>query len=266
MLLHLASHNAKKLQELQRLLQGAGITGIELVSSADLLGYPEPTEDGRTFADNALIKARAGAKATGVTTIADDSGIAVDELNGMPGVLSARWNGTHGDDEANNALLLAQLADVPASRRGAQFVSVCAVVTPEGEEWIEKGVWNGRVVKKAVGSGGFGYDPLFIPAEEDERVQDLDERPKTAAELTPEEKDAISHRRRALTALLPVLQELADRAVADGSTVTAAPDSPLTVEVPAETASGDSDDNVLATLQSLNAKPATTPVDRSGNA
>lgn len=212
MLLHVASHNPKKLQELRRVLDAAGVAGIELVSSVDLLGYPEPVENGRTFADNALIKARAGAKETGVTTIADDSGLTVEELGGMPGVLSARWCGQHGDDDANNELLLAQMSDVPHGRRDAAFVSVCAVVTPNGEEYVEKGVWAGRLVRTPVGENGFGYDPLFVPAEEDERVAGSEERPRTSAELSPEEKDALSHRGKALGLLVPVLVQLAAEA------------------------------------------------------
>ncbi|MBI8988739.1 non-canonical purine NTP pyrophosphatase [Corynebacterium sp. CCM 8863] len=219
MLLHVASHNPKKLKELRRVLDAAGIEGIELLSSEDLLGYPEPVEDGRTFADNALIKARAGVAATGITTLADDSGLTVEELGGMPGVLSARWCGRHGDDEANNELLLAQMADVPLKRRKAAFVSVCALVTPDGEEWVEKGTWAGRLVRTPVGENGFGYDPLFIPAEEDERVADSDERPRSSAELSPEEKDALSHRGKALAALVPALAELARRSELEGTAV-----------------------------------------------
>lgn len=230
MLLHVASHNPKKLKELRRVLDAAGVAGIELVSSEDLLGYPEPVEDGRTFADNALIKARAGAKETGVTTIADDSGLTVEALNGMPGVLSARWSGKHGDDAANNALLLDQLSDVPHGRRNAAFVSVCAVVTPDGEEYVEKGVWAGRLVRTPVGANGFGYDPLFVPAEEDERVSGSDERPRTSAELTAAEKDALSHRGKALGLLVPVLVQLAVEAAARGEGVGPENNSALSVE------------------------------------
>ncbi|PRQ10838.1 non-canonical purine NTP pyrophosphatase, RdgB/HAM1 family [Corynebacterium sp. 13CS0277] len=236
MLLHVATHNPKKLKELHRVLQEAGIEGVELVSSEDLLGYPEPVEDGRTFADNALIKARAGAKETHLVTLADDSGLSVDELGGMPGVLSARWSGTHGDDEANNELLLKQLEHVPHGRRTARFVSVCAVVTPEGDEFLEKGTWEGRLVRTPVGDEGFGYDPLFIPAEEDERVEDLDERPRTSAELTPAEKDALSHRGKALKALVPVIAELATKYAEDGTAVTSEDDSPIVVVTPEEAA------------------------------
>ncbi|WJZ03500.1 RdgB/HAM1 family non-canonical purine NTP pyrophosphatase [Corynebacterium freiburgense] len=230
MLLHVASHNPKKLKELRRVLDAAGVKGIELVSSGDLLGYPEPEENGRTFADNALIKARAGAKETGVTTIADDSGLTVEELNGMPGVLSARWSGSHGDDEANNTLLLGQMQSVPHGRRNAAFVSVCAIVTPDGQEFIEKGVWNGRLVRTPVGTNGFGYDPLFIPAEEDQRVSGTEERPRTSAELTAEEKDALSHRGKALGLLVPVLERLAAEAEARGEGVGPEHNGALSVE------------------------------------
>ncbi|WP_151549904.1 MULTISPECIES: RdgB/HAM1 family non-canonical purine NTP pyrophosphatase [Corynebacterium] len=207
MLLHVATHNPKKLVELRRVLDVAGIENCELVTSEDLLGYEEPVEDGRTFADNALIKARAGAKATGEVTLADDSGLCVKEMNGMPGVLSARWSG-EGDDDANNELLLKQMKDVPLGRRDASFVSVCAIVTPEGEEFIEKGEWAGRLLRNPVGENGFGYDPLFVPAEEDERVDGTDERPRSSAELSGEEKDALSHRGKALEALVPAISSL----------------------------------------------------------
>lgn len=205
MKLLLASNNAKKLTELQRILDQAGLDGVELVSLAQAPTYTEPVEDGATFADNALIKARAGATNTGLITIADDSGLEVDALNGMPGVLSARWCGKHGDDQANNDLLLAQLADVPEDRRGAAFVSVCAIVTPDGHEYVEEGRWSGTLLHEPVGTNGFGYDPLFIPMEE----SFIEGQDRSSAQLSAEEKDALSHRGRALRALIPALQELA---------------------------------------------------------
>jgi XTP/dITP diphosphohydrolase len=194
-----ASRNAKKLAELRRVLEAEGIAGIEPIGLDEVPAFPEEPEDGATFADNALIKARSGWRATGLPCLADDSGLAVDALNGMPGVLSARWAGRHGDDAANNALLLGQLADVPDERRGAAFVSVCALVGP-GES-VEEGRWPGRVLREPRGEGGFGYDPLFLPEGSD----------RSAAELPPGEKDAASHRGRALRALAPVLRELAQR-------------------------------------------------------
>lgn len=209
MKLLVASRNPKKLKELQRVLDARAISGIELVSLADVPEYPETPESGRTFADNALIKARDGAKATGLPCVADDSGIAVDELNGMPGVLSARWCGSHGPDEANTNLLLGQLGDVPDERRGAAFVSVCAIVTPEGEEHVATGEWRGRVLRAPRGENGFGYDPIFVPAEEDQRVAVSGGQARSAAELSAEEKDALSHRGRALAQLVPILRVLA---------------------------------------------------------
>ena len=200
MKIHVASRNPKKLLELERVLEAAGIAVVELVSSADVTPYDEPVEDGATFTDNALIKARAGAAATGLVTLADDSGLTVVALNHMPGVLSARWSGRHGDDAANNALLLAQLAEVPDARRDAAFVSVCAVVTPSGEEYVSEGVWPGRILRAEVGDNGFGYDPLFAPNDAGGR---------SSAELSAEEKDALSHRGKALAGLVPVFTELA---------------------------------------------------------
>lgn len=193
-----ASRNAKKLAELRRVLDAAGITGLDLVSLADVAPYDEAPETGATFEDNALAKATDGFRATGLACVADDSGISVDALNGMPGVLSARWSGKHGDDAANTALLLGQLADVPDDRRGAAFVSACALVSATGST-VVRGEWPGAVAREPRGDGGFGYDPVFVP--EGSAV--------TAAELSPAEKDAASHRGRALALLVPALRELA---------------------------------------------------------
>lgn len=199
-----ASRNVKKLAELRRVLESEGIVGIDPVGLDEVPDFPEEPEDGATFAENALIKAHAGAGETGMPCLADDSGLAVDALNGMPGVLSARWAGRHGDDAANNALLLAQLSDVPDARRGAAFVSACALVTPGGpgaatDETVKEGHWPGAVLRASQGEGGFGYDPLFLPDGAD----------RAAAELTPAEKDSDSHRGRALRALVPALRALA---------------------------------------------------------
>lgn len=197
----LASRNAKKLAELRRVVEAAGLAGLEVVGLDDVPAFPEDPETGATFEENALIKAHAGARATGLPCIADDSGLAVDALRGMPGVLSARWSGRHGDDAANNALLLGQLGDVPAARRGAAFVSVCALVSPSGEETVVRGEWRGRIVDQPRGAAGFGYDPLFVPADESAGG-------RTSAELAPAEKDALSHRGKALAQLLPALRDL----------------------------------------------------------
>ncbi|MGW5268623.1 RdgB/HAM1 family non-canonical purine NTP pyrophosphatase [Rhodococcus sp. NPDC003994] len=193
-----ASRNPKKLSELRRVLDAAAVEGIELVGLDEVPEYPETPETGATFEENALIKARDGAAATGLACVADDSGIAVDALNGMPGVLSARWSGRHGEDEANTSLLLAQLADVPDERRGAGFVSACALVLPNGTETVTRGEWRGVVARERAGGGGFGYDPVFVPDGGD----------RSAAELSPQEKDAASHRGIALRALVPAIAAL----------------------------------------------------------
>lgn len=195
----LATRNDGKLAELRRLLESA-VPGVEVVGLADVEEYPEAPETGATFADNALLKAREAVRHTGLPAIADDSGLAVDALNGMPGVLSARWSGRHGDDDANTALLLGQVADVPDERRGAAFVCAAALVTPDGTERVLEREWRGRVIREKRGTNGFGYDPVFVP-------EGLD---VTSAELEPLEKDARSHRGQAFTALVPVIAEVLD--------------------------------------------------------
>jgi XTP/dITP diphosphohydrolase len=190
-----ASRNAKKLAELQRVLVGA--VDIELIGLDDVPPYPEAPETGATFAENALLKAREGVQYTGLATVADDSGIAVDALNGMPGIFSARWSGKHGDDQANLDLLLAQLGDVPDERLGAAFVCAAALVLPDGTEHVVEGRMPGRLTRTARGEGGFGYDPIFVPAGYD----------RTSAELSAAEKDAISHRGKAFRALAPLITE-----------------------------------------------------------
>ncbi|WNV76768.1 RdgB/HAM1 family non-canonical purine NTP pyrophosphatase [Geodermatophilus sp. DSM 44513] len=197
----LATRNPGKLAELRRLLHSA-VPGVDVLGLGDLPEYPEAPETGATFAENALLKAREAVRHTGLAAVADDSGLTVDALNGMPGILSARWSGRHGDDAANTALLLGQLADVPDGRRGAAFVCAAAVVTPEGAERVVERSWRGEVVREPRGAHGFGYDPVFLP----------DGLEHTAAELTAAEKDARSHRGQALTALVPLVAELLDRA------------------------------------------------------
>jgi XTP/dITP diphosphohydrolase len=192
-----ASRNAKKLAELRRVLDAAGISGLTLLSLDDVASFDEAPETGATFEQNAVAKARDAFRATGLASVADDSGLEVDALNGMPGVLSARWAGVHGNDAANTALLLAQLRDVPDERRKAAFVSACALVSASGET-VVRGTWPGRIGREPLGDDGFGYDPVFIP----------DGSTRTAAELTPEEKDAVSHRARALSLLVPALRGL----------------------------------------------------------
>jgi XTP/dITP diphosphohydrolase len=192
-----ASRNRKKLAELRRVLDAAELSGLTLLSLDDVPEFDEAPETGSTFEDNALAKARDGFAATGLPTVADDSGLEVAALNGMPGVLSARWSGVHGDDTANTALLLAQLRDVPDGRRGAAFVSACALASGTGEV-VVRGEWRGAIAREPRGDGGFGYDPVFISDGDD----------RTSAQLTSAEKDAVSHRGRALTSLLPALRAL----------------------------------------------------------
>jgi XTP/dITP diphosphohydrolase len=160
--------------------------------------FDEAPETGATFEDNALAKARDAFAATGLASVADDSGLEVAALRGMPGVLSARWSGNHGDDAGNTALLLAQLRDVPDERRGAAFVSACALVAGS-DEVVVRGEWPGAIAREPRGDGGFGYDPVFIPDGSD----------RTAAQLSPGEKDAVSHRGRALALLVSALKALA---------------------------------------------------------
>ncbi|MEO9323204.1 RdgB/HAM1 family non-canonical purine NTP pyrophosphatase [Nocardioides sp. C4-1] len=196
--LHLASRNAKKIAEMERIL-AEHVPGVRVLGLDDVDDYPEPVEDAPTFEGNALLKARAGAAATGLPTIADDSGLCVDALNGMPGVLSARWSGPPKDDARNNRLLLDQLADVPDERRTAHFTCAIAVVRPDGREHVVEGRMPGTVIREVRGDGGFGYDVLFV----------ADARPGvTTAELDRAEKDAISHRGLALRALAPDLPGL----------------------------------------------------------
>ena len=196
----LASRNAKKLGELERII-AEHAPGVRVLGLDDVPAYDEPVEDQPTFEGNALLKARAGMAATGLPTIADDSGLCVAALNGMPGVLSARWSGRPKSDERNNQLLLDQLEDVPDDRRGAHFACAIAFCHPDGTELVEHGEMHGRVIRELRGSGGFGYDVLFVPDEYADAGPDG--RGLTSAELPREQKDAISHRGRALQSLAP---------------------------------------------------------------
>jgi XTP/dITP diphosphohydrolase len=195
----LATRNQKKLGELRRILDAEGLSGIEVVGLADVPEFPEAPETGATFEENAIAKARDAVAATGLPAVADDSGIAIDALNGMPGVLSARWSGKHGDDLSNTQLVIDQLTDVPDERRGGGFVCAAALVTPDGRETVVRGEWSGTITREPRGTNGFGYDPIFVP--EGNQV--------TSAEMAAEEKDALSHRGRALRLLLPHLHKLA---------------------------------------------------------
>ena len=187
----LATRNAGKVNELRRILG----TAVRLVGIDDATAYEPGPETGATFAENALAKAFEAVAHTGLPAVADDSGLAVDAMNGMPGVLSARWAGRHGDDRANLELLLAQLADVPDDRRGAGFMCAAAYALPDGRHEVVVAEMRGRLVREPRGSGGFGYDPLLVPAG----------LTVTSAELSSTEKDAISHRGQAFRLLAPRL-------------------------------------------------------------
>ena len=189
----LATRNAHKVAELNRILRSAGFTG-ELVGLDEFPGAPDVPETGSTFADNALLKARAIAAYTRLPAVSDDSGLTVHALNGMPGILSARWAGKHGDDRANLELVLGQLADIDG--REAAFVCVAALALPDGSrEWTATGVLPGSLTRAPRGANGFGYDPIFVP----------DGMTTTTAELAPADKDAISHRGRAFRAIAPLV-------------------------------------------------------------
>ncbi len=199
----LATHNKGKLRELRELLRGQ-VPGLDVdtqVVDAAAAGAPDVVETGVTFAENSLLKARAVAEATHLVAIADDSGLAVDVLGGAPGIFSARWAGRHGDDAANLRLLLEQLSDVPDAHRGAAFVCAAALAVPAtaggGHAVVEYGQLEGTLLREPRGDGGFGYDPVLQPVGED----------RSCAELSPEEKNAISHRGKAFRALLPAIVE-----------------------------------------------------------
>jgi XTP/dITP diphosphohydrolase len=193
----LATANSHKLIELTRIL-AAGQVEVDLAGLGEFPGAPEVRETGATFAANALLKAHAIAAFTGLPAVADDSGLCVDALNGMPGILSARWAGQHGDDAANLRLVLAQLTDVPDERRGANFTCAAALVLPGGREHVTEGIMRGTLVREPRGENGFGYDPVFV----------AEGASCTNAELDSAAKDAISHRGKALRALAPVIAAL----------------------------------------------------------
>ena len=209
----LATHNAGKLAELRQILEPLvpGLDPGSIISAASL-EVTEPVEDGLSFADNALIKARALARTTGLPAVADDSGLCVDVLGGAPGIFSARWSGRHGDDEANLQLLLDQLTDVADPHRTARFTCAAVLVhpaagrAPEQVTTIERSM-EGRLARSPRGEGGFGYDPIFVPLQADEPGG----RDRTTAQMTPEEKHAISHRGQAFRALAPLLADVLSR-------------------------------------------------------
>ncbi|MBK9741231.1 MAG: RdgB/HAM1 family non-canonical purine NTP pyrophosphatase [Actinobacteria bacterium] len=195
----LASKNRHKLQELHRILESHGLD-VELLGADAFPDLPDIAETESSFAGNALLKAREIARITGLPAIADDSGLCINALNGMPGIFSARWSGNHGDDAGNVALVLAQIDDVPDARRGAAFHCAAAIALPDGTERVVEGTVEGAIIREPRGTGGFGYDPIFIPLGKS----------RTLAEIPASEKDAISHRGRALEALAPVIAALLD--------------------------------------------------------
>jgi XTP/dITP diphosphohydrolase len=194
----LATRNAHKVTELRAILADSGLDSLELTGADAFPDIPDVKETGTTFAENALLKARTLAHATGIPAIADDSGLCVDILGGAPGIFSARWAGRHGDDTANLDLLLAQLCDIEPAHRAAHFACAAALALPDGTERVAEGHLNGILRHTPSGTGGFGYDPILQP----------DGETRTCAELTPQEKNAISHRGRAFRALAPAVREL----------------------------------------------------------
>ena len=192
-----ATRNQSKLIELRRILE-AGRVPVDVGDLGEYPDLPEVAETGLSFTENALLKARAVAAFTGLPAVADDSGLCADALNGMPGVLSARWSGRHGDDEANLQLVLGQLADITPEHRGAHFACAAALVLPSGAEHVTEGVLDGSLATAPRGTNGFGYDPIFVPEGAE----------LTTAEMSPPDKDKISHRAKALRALAPIIAAL----------------------------------------------------------
>lgn len=193
----IASRNEHKIDEMRRILNEAGLS-LDLVGIQEFPDLPDVDETGTTFAENALLKAREICAFTGLPAIADDSGLCVDALGGMPGIFSARWAGTHGNDLANLQLLLAQISHVVPDRRTASFRCAAAIVMPSGAEEVVEGIMAGRLIDTPRGTNGFGYDPIFIA--EGYSI--------TTAEMDSASKDAISHRGRAIAALAPTLAQL----------------------------------------------------------
>ncbi|TCD53907.1 RdgB/HAM1 family non-canonical purine NTP pyrophosphatase [Alloscardovia theropitheci] len=204
-----ATHNAGKVREIARIIgEVVGADDFEFVTSSEL-NLPDPVEDGTTFQENALLKARDAAFRTGLPAMADDSGLIVDVMGMAPGILSARWAGKHGDDQANNSLLLAQLSDIPDKARGARFRCAAALVIPAGLiggnddfEVVEIRDMEGVILREPRGTNGFGYDPLFVPNDQEGTL--------TSAEMSAQEKNAISHRGKALRALAPYFEKIAN--------------------------------------------------------
>ena len=189
----LATRNKGKIEEFRRILEDIAAGQIELVGLDQFPNLHDVDETGSTFEENALLKAREMCEASGIPAIADDSGLCVDYLNGDPGIFSARWAGSHGDDRANTAKVLASLADVQDEKRGAHFICVAALALPDGRTHVEEGKFEGWILREPIGDQGFGYDPIFRP----------DGYAISSAQMSAEEKDAISHRGKSLRAIAP---------------------------------------------------------------
>jgi XTP/dITP diphosphohydrolase len=189
----LATRNKGKIEEFRRILDAIAPGEIELLGLDRFSDLHDVVEDGKTFQENALKKAREMSLATGLPAIADDSGLCVDALNGDPGIFSARWAGSHGDDEANTAKVLAQLNDVPDEKRSAHFTCVAALYLPDGRSHCEEARFDGWILRAPIGEHGFGYDPIFRPDGYD----------ISSAQMSADEKDSISHRGKSLRAIAP---------------------------------------------------------------
>jgi len=193
-----ATRNPGKINEFRRILDGISAGAIELVSIDQFPDLVDVEETGSTFEENALLKARYTAKMTGLPSISDDSGLCIDALGGDPGIFSARWAGAHGDDRANLEKVLEQLRSVPDEKRGAYFICVAALVMPDGREVVTEGRFEGRILHAPIGDQGFGYDPIFAPLGMS----------ISSAQMSPEEKDACSHRGKSLRAIAPHVIEM----------------------------------------------------------
>ncbi len=205
----LATRNAHKVDELRGILADVcHDLGLTIVGLDEFPEAPEVVEDGVTFEQNATLKATSAAAVTGLPALADDSGISVDVLGGSPGIFSARWSGGRGD-RANLDLLLAQLGDVRDEHRGAAFVCAASLVLPDGRAATELGYFPGRVARSPAGTGGFGYDPIFVPTNQpiDRQADHITGGDRTLAQFTPDEKNDVSHRALAFRALVPHLKE-----------------------------------------------------------
>lgn len=194
----IATRNLGKIVEFRRILNAISDGAVELIGTDEFPELMDVEETGTTFAENALLKARYTAKVTGLPAIADDSGLCVDALGGRPGLFSARWAGVHGNDKANVVKVLAELEQVPDAKRGAYFICVAALVMPDGREAVAEGFFHGSILHEPVGDNGFGYDPIFLPLGMS----------RSAAQLSAQEKDAISHRGKSLRAIAPHVMEM----------------------------------------------------------